>query len=102
MFIEFVYLISVRLIDNIRLYESVQNDTYKEKLNNLIKNDDKKINPYDNYKREVCCCLSCCYKNNNNKIIIDDIGEIINRSANSSIHDEQLNVELIKQMEGTE
>ena len=42
-FIEFVYLISVRLIDNIRLYESVQNDTYKEKLNNLIKNDDKKL-----------------------------------------------------------
>lgn len=50
------YFISVRYIDNLRIYDSIKDEMNKRKLHELINQDDIKNKPYKDYNEEVCFC----------------------------------------------
>ena len=58
-FVVVAYIIFIRYIDNIRLYNSIRREPYKKDLINLINQEES------DDTEEICCCCSCCDKQEN-------------------------------------
>ena len=56
-FVVVAYIIFIRFIDNIRLYNSIPREPYKKDLINLINQEES-----DDTEEICCCCCSCCDK----------------------------------------
>ena len=56
------YIILVRLIDNIRIFDSIKKESNKIEISELINKEDEKNNNkvFHDYENEICCCCCCC------------------------------------------
>lgn len=62
-----IYIIFVRHIDNIRIYDYIKNEPYMKMLNTVINRENDRDRDFTNYNDEVCCCCcSCCFDYNEN------------------------------------
>ena len=83
-FIGIVYIIFVRYIDNIRIFDSIKKESVKIHLNEVINKDNRKNNDFNNYNDEICCCCcSCCYENEEN----NQNNNLINENYDYNIDD---------------